>query len=619
MASLYAQSLSEKGNFRADYIKGCAPFTVTITNFYIGASGTILYNYGYEEGEDINNPATEFTYTQPGTYTIAQLVPTGTSSVIDSLKIQVLDNPAPTYEVYNCSNNNVSVTITDNYYEKYYVDFGDGIYDIATSGESLFHAYSDNLAKTIRMQGLASGSLTEDDVPNTACGFSEIQITPAEAIRAPEISAVNVNQNKVQIQYTLNANVKHVLEMQTNGMGNYAEMMALDNPGLVTLTDLSTDDNFYCFRILALDACDGQTYSSNNLCSIGLVAGAAPNQNELVWQSQEADLLSYSIFRQDTLLANINDATTKQYIDTDVVCGVEYCYYIIAEYTGGRSLSKRICVSAISDATPPAISDATATVSGNAIQLQFEMPVDIQSDSFHVIRYAPDGSESSFDIDTQSLTDMEINPGSGRYCYTIRYVDTCGNTSEISTQICPVFLTFAPATDFNQLDWTKYTGWSAGTQSYMLEVLDENGNITETIDVTGQFSYEIPINESNQKLQYRIKVVSNGQPPLESFSNIVSVTYEHQLFFPSAFTPDHDGLNDTFGGKGRFIEDYTLKIFNRWGELLFVSNSLDIGWDGQYRGKAAPEGNYVYKADGTDLNGTGFSKAGSFVLLRKKL
>jgi gliding motility-associated-like protein len=296
---------------------------------------------------------------------------------------------------------------------------------------------------------------------------------------------------------------------------------------------------------------------------------------------------------------------------------VEYCYHIIAEYAGGRSISKKTCVTAISDAIPPAIADATATISGNTIELQFELPTGIQSENFHVVRYAPDGSESSFDIDAQTFTDTEVNPGSGRYCYTIGYGDACGNTSEISSQICPVFLTLTPATGFNQLEWTAYTGWVAGTQSYMLEVLDENGNITESIDVTGQFSYETPIDENNQKLQYRIKVLSNGQP-LESFSNMVSVTYEHQLFFPSAFTPDNDGLNDTFGGKGRFIQDYSLKIFNRWGELLFVSNSLDIGWDGQYRGSPAPDGSYVYKADGTDLNGTGFSKAGSFVLLRNK-
>ncbi|MDB4533306.1 PKD domain-containing protein [Vicingaceae bacterium] len=69
------------------------------------------------------------------------------------------------------------------------------------------------------------------------------------------------------------------------------------------------------------------------------------------------------------------------------------------------------------------------------------------------------------------------------------------------------------------------------------------------------------------------------------------------LFVPNAFTPNNDGLNDCFRPQGNDIEleDYSLAIYNRWGELLFETNTLSNCWDGTYKGSAVPNGVYVWK------------------------
>jgi gliding motility-associated-like protein len=82
---------------------------------------------------------------------------------------------------------------------------------------------------------------------------------------------------------------------------------------------------------------------------------------------------------------------------------------------------------------------------------------------------------------------------------------------------------------------------------------------------------------------------------------IVRIFEELVYYVPNTFTPDSDDYNETF--KPVFTSgfdplDYTLFIFNRWGEIIFESNNADIGWDGTYgtdSDRMVKEGTYVWK------------------------
>lgn len=72
------------------------------------------------------------------------------------------------------------------------------------------------------------------------------------------------------------------------------------------------------------------------------------------------------------------------------------------------------------------------------------------------------------------------------------------------------------------------------------------------------------------------------------------------VLFPSAFTPNGDGLNDFFGpGTTCDFDAYQLQIFNRWGEQVFSTDDWEVNFDGFYRGRRLPEGTYVYKVEFT--------------------
>jgi len=75
------------------------------------------------------------------------------------------------------------------------------------------------------------------------------------------------------------------------------------------------------------------------------------------------------------------------------------------------------------------------------------------------------------------------------------------------------------------------------------------------------------------------------------------------FYIPNVFSPDFDGKNDTFFGVGIGITEYEISIFDRWGEKIFESNDIEIGWDGRAKGGAeiAQQDVYVWKVKLKDI------------------
>ncbi|HWV69191.1 gliding motility-associated C-terminal domain-containing protein [Chitinophaga sp.] len=93
----------------------------------------------------------------------------------------------------------------------------------------------------------------------------------------------------------------------------------------------------------------------------------------------------------------------------------------------------------------------------------------------------------------------------------------------------------------------------------------------------------------------------------------ITVVDKTDVYIPTAFSPNGDGQNDIFRPRytGIVSIDY-FKVFDRWGKLVFSSNTLGAGWDGQ----RSPMGSYIYVISGKDLLGKTFLKRGSVLLIR---
>jgi gliding motility-associated-like protein len=82
------------------------------------------------------------------------------------------------------------------------------------------------------------------------------------------------------------------------------------------------------------------------------------------------------------------------------------------------------------------------------------------------------------------------------------------------------------------------------------------------------------------------------------------------FFAPNAFTPDEDDLNEVFMPILGCHDNFEFWVFNRWGENVFYSNDINVGWDGIYKDQLSPIGIYSWKAryDGTKVNQVKFGE-----------
>jgi gliding motility-associated-like protein len=92
---------------------------------------------------------------------------------------------------------------------------------------------------------------------------------------------------------------------------------------------------------------------------------------------------------------------------------------------------------------------------------------------------------------------------------------------------------------------------------------------------------------------------------------------ECSLYMPSAFTPNNDGKNELIKAFSNCPVMGQLKIFNRWGQLVYQTNDLQNGWNGVYNNMPQTTGVYVYQVSYKYIFRPGeFMKKGTFVLIR---
>ncbi len=96
-----------------------------------------------------------------------------------------------------------------------------------------------------------------------------------------------------------------------------------------------------------------------------------------------------------------------------------------------------------------------------------------------------------------------------------------------------------------------------------------------------------------------------------SDSAVVHTLPKTELFVPTAFTPNGDNHNELLAIKGVNIAEYNLKIFNRWGELLFESNVLEKYWDGSFENEKVAQGVYYYTIEALGEDNILFNLSGT--------
>jgi len=134
-----------------------------------------------------------------------------------------------------------------------------------------------------------------------------------------------------------------------------------------------------------------------------------------------------------------------------------------------------------------------------------------------------------------------------------------------------------PSIDFTDLSSINVTDWdwelgdgSSSYQQHVEHTYQDTGSYPVTLYVTTAFGC------------------------LDTATFVVKVLPTFTFYIPNTFTPNSDGENETFYGQGTGISAYGMKIFDRWGEMIFESNDIDYQWDGTFRGAQVQQGVYLY-------------------------
>lgn len=144
---------------------------------------------------------------------------------------------------------------------------------------------------------------------------------------------------------------------------------------------------------------------------------------------------------------------------------------------------------------------------------------------------------------------------------------------------------------------------------------------------------ESPVHYYTEMGNFTVTLIANNEyncPNTFTSENLVFATASGTIEFPNAFTPNPNGsnggyydpndpgqnLNDVFHPKVSGVEEYQLLIYNRWGELIFESVDVNIGWDGYYKGRLSQQDVYVWKVRARTIQGSIVNDVGDVTLIR---
>jgi len=228
---------------------------------------------------------------------------------------------------------------------------------------------------------------------------------------------------------------------------------------------------------------------------------------------------------------------------------------------------------------------------------------------FYQLEKSTDGNKffplAKFNFKVTDYLDKNLNVKNKAYTYRINAVDSCNFVSPYSNTGRNIVLHANDSDIFPIIYWTAYEHWPEGVAEYRLEVFDEP---TQSYENIGSFSnIRMFTDESTLKNQnflcYRVQAQHSTRPDVISISNSDCIPTTLYAFVPNAFTPNNDGLNETFTITGKNIVEFTMFIYDRWGKEIYFSDDINKGWDGKYKGQLCPAGSYYFYVKARGSNG----------------
>lgn len=234
--------------------------------------------------------------------------------------------------------------------------------------------------------------------------------------------------------------------------------------------------------------------------------------------------------------------------------------------------------------------------------------------------YSKPGSITNWDWNlgdgttTKDSTPIHTYENTGAYTITLKVLSNYGCNASV-TKINEAVVKALPQSKFS------YKVIESDERNTTIQFLDSSIDADLWYWTLGKGNVS---NQQNPRILYNdtatipVKlIIGNKEGCFDTSSTVIFVAPEYIFHVPNAFTPNGDERNNFFGGEGTlYYKDYDLKVFNRWGQLVFHSTSPLDKWDGTFNGEACPIGAYTYLYRIRDVFGFYHNYSGVINLLR---
>lgn len=409
-------------------------------------------------------------------------------------------------------------------------------------------------------------------------------------------------------------------------------------------------NNIEIYTIATLDACEnvGPFYNdphqtillttSGSQCSPTLDLNWTPYNN---WPDDTTGdhVVEYAIngsaYQTDTTLP----ATRFGYVFTNFQDGDELCVRIGTHHPTDTFVSYSNAYCETVDIVQPAefLHITNATVENNEqIRVTWEPDQNADLISINVQRsndgnaYSVINSQNTGAVLPQEMTYIDTDPRSldNSKFYRIESVDSCDN-SKLSGIAHTIYLQGKAKPNFvNTIEWNPFEITNGVIEQYYIyrnvngtwELLQTmppgsgqkmrlDDEISDLHDHQGEFCYRI-------EAEGYIDFPSGDTSQFLTRSNDMCLQQITRVYAPTAMIIG--GKNNEFKPVLSFEnpDSYQMRIFNRWGQLIFQTSDINEGWNGTYEGQVVQQGVYTYLITVTGINGNVLNEKGTFMVIR---
>ncbi|MGB0429072.1 MAG: PKD domain-containing protein [Bacteroidia bacterium] len=403
----------------------------------------------------------------------------------------------------------------------------------------------------------------------------------------------------------------------------------------VNLPDADVTDRPVEYKLNFIDRCNEPDRKSETHRTIHLTA----TRNEkpfavLNWTKYRGwdQVDDYVIYRSETGNDYKEIARTSN-IDTNFidfsVCDQTYYYLIgsVSPVKGYITYSNVVEYDPYYNTPKDTVFMELVTVQNDSIQVSWSNNSNLNVRNFFVDRYDEFGGwkKAFYETTDTFFIDKSVESHRLSYKYRVWYRDFCNNRNPPSNEGQSILLLGEVSNEDFIYRWNHYQEWQNGVKNYIVEKTFDLSRPFEEMSILDNEATTVIDNKkatrSDSSFYVRVKAIEKGPNPDTSFSNIIKVYPEPVVYIPNAFSPNRDNVNDvlTMDGIGfqrdEFAE-FTMRIYNRWGQKVFETDTYGDFWDGSVDETVCMEGVYTYYIQLRGVNNTIYSYSGKVTLLR---